>query len=87
METTEQPKPEYNFDFIKYRRIAVFGSLAINLAVLFGLGFMGLNMGVDFAGGSEMSVKFGSNVDAEKVRKAKYDIDESEVKPYFQLSR
>jgi preprotein translocase subunit SecF len=63
-------KHDVNIDFIKYRRIAVFGSLTVNLLVLAGVLLFGLNLGVDFAGGSELGVKFKNNVTAEQVRKA-----------------
>lgn len=59
-----------NLDFIKYRKVAVFGSLTVNGLVLILLAVFGLNMGVDFAGGSELEVRFNGNVTAEQVRKA-----------------
>jgi len=59
-----------NIDFIKYRKVAVFGSLAVNLFVLILLVVRGLNMGVDFAGGSELEAHFTKSVTATDVRKA-----------------
>ncbi|MBS2027148.1 MAG: protein translocase subunit SecF [Deltaproteobacteria bacterium] len=59
-----------NIDFIKYRKVAVFGSLAVNLFVLILLAVRGLNMGVDFAGGSELEAHFTRPVSASDVRKA-----------------
>ena len=58
------------FDFVGKRHIAVTLSLIANLAViLWSLPFVhGLNYGVDFAGGTEMEVKFGSTIDPGKVR-------------------
>jgi len=60
------------FDFVGKRRIAVVLSLIVNLAViLWSLpAIHGLNMGVDFAGGTEMEVKFGAAVDPGAIRKA-----------------
>ena len=58
------------FDFVGKRRIAVVLSLIVNLAVL-GWSFgHGLNFGVDFAGGTEMEVKFASTVDPGAIRKS-----------------
>jgi preprotein translocase subunit SecF len=56
------------FDFVGKRHIAVVLSLLVNLAVI-GYSFTGLNFGVDFAGGTEMEVKFASRVDPGAIRK------------------
>jgi len=60
------------FDFVGKRHIAVVLSLIANLAViLWALPFIhGLSYGVDFAGGTEMEVKFGTTVDPGKLRNA-----------------
>jgi preprotein translocase subunit SecF len=56
-------------DFVKYRRIAVTASLIVNVAILVGATvWPGLNYGVDFAGGSELQVKFKVPVEAGAVR-------------------
>lgn len=59
------------FDFVGKRRIAVTLSLIANLAVLaFSLNAVhGLNWGVDFAGGTEMEVKFQKAVDPGDIRR------------------
>jgi preprotein translocase subunit SecF len=64
------------FDFVGKRRIAVVLSLLANLAVLLWAvpSIHGLNYGVDFAGGTEMEVKFGTTVDPGRVRKAVEDL-------------
>ncbi len=64
------------FDFVGKRRIAVTLSLLANLAViLWSLPFVhGLSYGVDFAGGTEMEVQFGTAVDPGKVRAAVEDL-------------
>jgi preprotein translocase subunit SecF len=64
------------FDFVGKRRIAVTLSLLANLAVLvFSLTAVhGLNFGVDFAGGTEMEVKFGEAVDPGAIRKSVEDL-------------
>ncbi len=60
------------FDFVGKRRIAVVLSLVANLAVIgWALpGIHGLNFGVDFAGGTEMEVRFSTRVDAGAIRQA-----------------
>jgi preprotein translocase subunit SecF len=63
------------FDFVGKRHIAVVLSLVVNLAVLvWCLPFVhGLNFGVDFAGGTEMEVKFTDRVDPGDLRNAVED--------------
>ncbi|BDG07063.1 protein translocase subunit SecF [Anaeromyxobacter paludicola] len=60
------------FDFVGKRHIAVALSLIANLAVIvFSLNAVhGLNFGVDFAGGTEMEVKFDRGVDAADIRRS-----------------
>lgn len=55
------------FDFVGKRRVAVVLSVLVNLAVI-GWAIQGLNYGVDFAGGTEMEVKFASAVDPGAIR-------------------
>ncbi len=64
------------FDFVGKRRIAVVLSLVVNLAVIFWAlpAVHGLNFGVDFAGGTEMEVRFGKQVDPGAIRKAVEDL-------------
>jgi preprotein translocase subunit SecF len=57
------------FDFVGKRHIAVVLSLIVNLAVV-GWAFKGLNFGVDFAGGTEMEVKFAETVDPGAIRRS-----------------
>jgi len=59
------------FDFVGKRRIAVTLSLLANLAVILwsSSAVHGLNYGVDFAGGTEMEVKFGKAVDPGAIRR------------------
>ena len=58
------------FDFVGKRRIAVVLSLIANLAVILWSTLHGLNFGVDFAGGTELEVKFTKTVDPSALRKA-----------------
>ncbi|BDG01815.1 protein translocase subunit SecF [Anaeromyxobacter oryzae] len=64
------------FDFVGKRHIAVVLSLVVNLAVIIWcLPFVhGLNFGVDFAGGTEMEVKFTGKVDPGQLRNAVEDL-------------
>ena len=69
MKYFELIKPGTNHDFVKYRRIAVTISLIVNGLILFGaLVWPKLNYGVDFAGGTELQVKFDKPVSAADVR-------------------
>jgi len=59
------------FDFVGKRHIAVVLSLIVNLAVILWSipAIHGLNFGVDFAGGTEMEVRFAKTVDPSDIRK------------------
>ncbi len=65
------------FDFVGKRHIAVVLSLIVNLAVIaWAMPFVhGLNFGVDFAGGTEMEIRFGKPVDPGAIRQAVEDLD------------
>jgi preprotein translocase subunit SecF len=73
-------------DFVGKRRIAVVLSLIVNLAVLAWClpAIHGLNFGVDFAGGTEMEVRFGKAVDPGAIRKAIGDLgfEDASVQTY-----
>ena len=60
------------FDFVGKRRIAVVLSLVVNLAVILWAlpAVHGLNFGVDFAGGTEMEIRFAREVDPGAIRRA-----------------
>jgi len=62
------------FDFVGKRHIAVVLSLIANLTVIGWAVFHGLNFGVDFAGGTEMEVKFQQAVDPGAIRKGIEDL-------------
>src|SRR5438067_12320986 len=55
--------------FVRYRRVAVTASLIVNALILFGaIVWPRLNYGVDFAGGTELQIKFNKPVEAADVR-------------------
>lgn len=62
-------KKKTNIDFIGKRRPAILASTAVNVAILVGIALFGLNLGVDFAGGTVVELKFNHPVSAEEVRK------------------
>src|SRR6266849_6654000 len=69
MKYFELIKPGTNHDFVKYRRVAVTFSLIVNALILIGaIVWPRLNYGVDFAGGTELQVKFDKEVAAGDVR-------------------
>ncbi|WP_224249311.1 protein translocase subunit SecF [Hyalangium gracile] len=62
-------KNKTNIDFIGKRKIAVFVSSIVNLAIIVGIATVGFNYGVDFAGGTVVELKFNQPVTAAEVRK------------------
>jgi preprotein translocase subunit SecF len=69
MKYFELIKQGTSHDFVKYRRVAVTISLIVNALILFGaLVWPRLNYGVDFAGGTELQVRFEKPVSAGDVR-------------------
>src|SRR5229473_1907420 len=69
MKYFELIKPGTNHDFVKYRRVAVTFSLIVNALILIGaIVWPRLNYRVDFAGGTELQVKFDKEVAAGDVR-------------------
>jgi preprotein translocase subunit SecF len=62
-------KNKTNIDFIGKRKIAVYISSLVNLAILVGIATVGFNLGVDFAGGTVVELKFNQSVSAAEVRK------------------
>jgi preprotein translocase subunit SecF len=62
------------FDFVGKRQIAVVLSLIANAAVILWAVFHGLNFGVDFAGGTEMEVRFAQAVEPAAIRKSVEDL-------------
>ena len=63
-------RPGTNIPFIRYRKIAVIFSTAVNLVVLIALFTIGPNLGVDFAGGTMVHIKFQQKVSISEIRQA-----------------
>lgn len=58
-----------NFDFMKYRKFWVIVSLALVAAGIFSIFVHGnLNVGIDFAGGTQISLKFREKPDVDRLR-------------------
>ncbi len=68
-------KPGTHIPFTRYRRIAVILSTVVNLAVLMLLFAKGPNLGVDFAGGTMVHLKFQQKVSIGQIRQALATID------------
>jgi len=63
-------KPGTKIPFTRYRKIALTLSMVVNLAVLLALFFKGPNLGVDFAGGTMVHVKFQQKATIAEIRQA-----------------
>lgn len=63
-------KPGSKIPFTSYRKIAVILSTIVNLAVLVMLFIKGPNLGVDFAGGTVLQLKFQQAVSIPDIRRA-----------------
>ncbi len=61
---------DINLDFVGKRRFFIALSTAINISALVLLWFVGLNYGVDFAGGSLVQVRFTQETNANAIRSA-----------------
>jgi len=71
--------PDINLDFVGKRYFFVALSTAINLAAIFLLVFVGLNYGVDFAGGSVVQLKLDQPASGEQIRQALAPLSLGEV--------
>jgi preprotein translocase subunit SecF len=63
-------KPGTQIPFTSYRRITVILSTVINVAVLALLLIKGPNLGVDFAGGTMVHIKFAQDTSISEIRRA-----------------
>jgi len=63
-------RPGTKIQFTHYRKLAIVLSTALNLAVLLALMIKGPNLGVDFAGGTIVQLKFHQRVSIAEIRQA-----------------
>ena len=79
-------KPGLKIPFTRYRKTAVIISMIVNLAVLIMLLTKGPNLGVDFAGGTMVHLKFQQNVAVAELRQAfeKMDLGGSVIQDFGQ---
>jgi preprotein translocase subunit SecF len=63
-------RPGTNIPFTRYRKLALILSTAVNLVVLIALFTIGPNLGVDFAGGTMIQLKFQQRVSISEIRQA-----------------
>jgi len=79
-------KPGLKIPFTRYRKIAIIISTIVNLAVLAMLFVKGPNLGVDFAGGTMVHLKFEQKVTISDVRQAfeKMDLGGSVIQDFGQ---
>lgn len=79
-------RPGLKIPFTRYRKIAIIISTILNLAVLAMLFVKGPNLGVDFAGGTMVHLKFQQNVTIPDVRQAfeKMDLGGSVIQDFGQ---
>jgi preprotein translocase subunit SecF len=66
----ELVKPGIRIPFTRYRKVAFILSTIVNLAVLIALFVHGPNLGVDFAGGTMIHLKFAKPVSIPQIREA-----------------
>lgn len=79
-------RPGLKIPFTRYRKIAIIISTIVNLGVLAMLFVKGPNLGVDFAGGTMVHLKFQQNVTIPDVRQAfeKMDLGGSVIQDFGQ---
>jgi preprotein translocase subunit SecF len=79
-------KPGLKIPFTRYRKTAIIVSTIVNVAVLIMLFTKGPNLGVDFAGGAMVHLKFQQNVTIPEVRQAfeKMDLGGSVIQDFGQ---
>jgi preprotein translocase subunit SecF len=63
-------KPGTQIDFMRYRTACAVASSVLVVLSLVSLFFPGPNLGIDFAGGTEMQIQFTGDVSAAELRSA-----------------
>ena len=62
-------KPGTQFDFMKYRRFWIIVSFVLVVVGFYSIfGPHKLNLGIDFAGGTQLTLGFGQKPDVERIR-------------------
>jgi preprotein translocase subunit SecF len=81
-------KPGTKIPFTRYRKAALLLSTLVNLAVLITLFVHGPNLGVDFAGGTMVHLKFHQNVTITQIREAlhKNNLEPGEIQDFGEPS-
>lgn len=84
----ELVKPGTKIPFTRYRKVAFILSTLVNLAVLVALFVRGPNLGVDFAGGTMIHLKFHQNVAIPAIRDAlnKANLEPGEIQDFGEPS-
>ena len=79
-------KPGTTIPFTKYRKVAVIISTLVNFLVIGFVIFKGPNLGVDFAGGTLMQLKFAQKSTIAEIRQAleTAQLDESVIQDFGQ---
>jgi preprotein translocase subunit SecF len=57
-----------NFNFVKYRRLALIASAVLSIAAILSITIRGLNLGLDFTGGVIVEVGYPAEADLEAIR-------------------
>ena len=65
---------DIRFQFMKYRKLAAYISIAFFTISILSIVFRGLNLGLDFSGGMHVEVKYDAPVELESIRESLSDI-------------
>ncbi len=68
-------KPGVSYDFMRYRNLAVGGSLLVCAIAAASLFWPGLNYGIDFSGGTELQVGFQGPIESAELRALLTDLE------------